>query len=39
VDFLYGRGDGNFDVVSLGVHYLDQLTQCVGDFDGDGIDD
>jgi hypothetical protein len=39
VTFLYGRGDGNFDVISSGFHYLDQFTGSAGDFNGDGIDD
>ena len=39
IAFLYGHGDGTFDVTLLGVHYLDQFTSSVGDFNGDGIDD
>jgi hypothetical protein len=37
--FLYGRGDGDFDLVSLGVPIMDQRTPSAGDFNGDGIDD
>lgn len=37
--FLYGRGDGDFEVVSLGVPYMEQRTPSANDFDGDGIDD